>query len=85
MKNKYNDKSSFGLYISVGQGEGILPPPFFKQGETFISVINEDFLSRIPIENVKRATYKKIYDDVLNNGASYVVYYRTKKNSSPNP
>jgi hypothetical protein len=85
VKNKYNDKSSFGLYVSISQGEGILPPPYFKQGETFISMVNEDFLSRIPIENIKGSTYKKIYDDVLNNGASYVVYYRTKKNSSSNP
>ena len=79
IKNFNTHKSQFGLYLKVGNDEGFLPPAFFKQGDTYISILNEDTLSQIPIEKAEGSTYQQLYEEILEKGATYVAFFKLKK------
>lgn len=85
IQHKESNQVGFGTYIASKEMGGHLPIPLYKEEEHFVAILDENILSRLPIDKGVSDSMQKIYDDVLNNGASYVVYYRTKKNSSSNP
>ncbi|TDB65812.1 hypothetical protein [Arundinibacter roseus] len=79
VQQQASGKSGIGSFVFSKKQNATFPVPIYKDGSDFMGILEESTLEKLPLAKTASPSIKKVYDDIRNNGASYAVYFKTKK------